>query len=165
MPLQVLGVQVCLVAMRTRILAIRILLRDHALGGLRTALRRRVRPSWSTGQNATTSLRSNDMCGSLLILHKRRLLAELAHLACICKTRQAIDATGRHGAEVWKVHRSASRREGSRCRGWVHHALRHAAIWIVRKGRGQHGARSGCVGGRDVLRVAVLTICGRVRRG
>lgn len=79
-----LGVQIRLVAMRTRVLAVSILSRNHALRNLATALSGRIWPSWSTRQDTTSALRSHHVCRRLLILHKRWLLADLAHLSSAC---------------------------------------------------------------------------------
>lgn len=73
-----LGVQVGLVTVRTRILAIRVLLWYHAFGTGRT-LRRRSWPTGRTRQDTAPSLRAHNVRGCLLVLHEGGLLT---HRAC-----------------------------------------------------------------------------------
>lgn len=100
MTLQVLRVQICLVTVRAGILAIGVLLRDHALRGGATTLWGRIRSSWRTRENSAASLRAHDVGGLLFVLHEGGSLSHLAHLlACLGETRQAAAST--HHAPRW----------------------------------------------------------------
>lgn len=68
--LQVLRVQIRLVTMWARILAIGILLRYHALRCGAGTLSWRVWPTWRARQYSTSSLRAHDVSRLLLILHE-----------------------------------------------------------------------------------------------
>jgi hypothetical protein len=70
MALEMLRVQIGLVAVRARVFSIGVLLRNHVLGGLATTRHRRVRATRRAGKNTTTALRTNNVCRSLLVLHE-----------------------------------------------------------------------------------------------
>ena len=122
-----LRVQVRLVAMRTWILAICVLLRYHTLGARGSPLRRWVRPTRRTWQDATPALRSNHMCRRLLVLHERRLLSELTGTRHARQAAHgAADTAGRHWPKTREGARRCLRWHCRRARGWIHCRLRHS---------------------------------------
>lgn len=86
MSLEMFRVQVRLVTVWARILPICIFLRNHALCGLATTLRRWVGSTRRTWQDTPSALRPNDMCRLLFALHERGLLSHLTKLAGASKT-------------------------------------------------------------------------------
>lgn len=94
MTLEMLRVQVGLVAVRARVFSIGVLLRYHVLGGLTTTRDRRVRATRRAGKDTTTALRTNHMCRSLLVLHELRLLTQVRESRKA--THRATDASRRH---------------------------------------------------------------------
>lgn len=126
-----LGVQVRLVAVRTRILSVRVLLRYHALGARTASLCWWVGASRRAGQDTAPSLRANDVRGSLLILQERGLLTKrVASQARQAIQAAAVHAPGRHGTQAWKATCSTGRRHRRRGGGWVHGSRAHAVRMI-----------------------------------
>lgn len=73
MTLEVLGVEVSLLAVRARELAILILLGNNSSFGAACSDGHRLGPTWCTWQDASPSLRPDDMCGLILLLERRLL--------------------------------------------------------------------------------------------
>ena len=96
MTLKMLSVQVRLVAVRTRVFSVGIFLRNHVLASLSAARNRRVRPAGRARKDTTSTLRTDHVCRSLLILHERCLLTHVR----VTETREAshgtTDTSGRH---------------------------------------------------------------------
>lgn len=68
--LQVLCVQIRLVAMWARVLAIGVFLRNHTLRSGAGTLSWRIRPAWCAREYSTSSLRAYHVSRLLLILHE-----------------------------------------------------------------------------------------------
>jgi len=129
--LQMLSVQIRLVAMRTRVLSICVLLRYHALGACTASLCWRVRASRGAGQDTAPSLRTNNMRGSLLILQERGLLTKrVASQAGQTIQAATVHTPGRHGTKAWKATSSTGRRHG-RCGGGRVHRSRAHAVRVI----------------------------------
>lgn len=162
-----LGVKVRLIAVRARILAIRVLLRYQVLRTGPATLRGRVRPARCAWEDAASALGANHVRRLLFVLHERRLLSNSRTRQTGQATDGARDATWGHRPEAGQAGRGAHGRHRG-CRGRrVHHRLRHG-VGGVEIGRGQHGTlwvcgREAGVGVGCVLRHGRRD--GRVRGG
>jgi hypothetical protein len=154
-----------LVAMWTREFAIGILLWNQALGSLGASLHGRVRPSWSTRQNAASSLRADHMSRDLLALHKGRLLTDNTKLVGTRQYRQAMRSN--------TIHASCGHWTQSRQRGRRTHCRRRLCIWCsavhgrLRRGkcigwkcRWKHGAWT-TIDRRDMLGEEICAVAGQ----
>jgi hypothetical protein len=138
MTLQMFRVEVCLVAVWTRELPVRVFCGNHALCYLPIALNGWVWSSRRAGENTTPALRTDHVCWSLLILHKRCLLSNLTHLSSRGKTWQTIgnsSSTRRHWADRWETDGRVDRWHRSCGRRRVHHRLRQMSVWVRGVGR------------------------------
>lgn len=137
MALQVLRVQIRLGAVRAREFSVSVLLGDLALGLSRTSSRRRG-PARGAGQNASASLRADNMSRLLAVGHHRSLRHQRALAIRRVHARLGHDSTGRHGAEDrWGPATSGSGGGSNRLRvrgrggGLRHHARRGTGIRLL----------------------------------
>jgi len=101
MPLQVLGVQICFIAVWTRKFSICVLGWYHGFGrGSRTRCRR-CSTTRCTRQNSPSSLRPYDMCGFLLLA---RQILRLSHTIWTSKVGKGrVEVVLRCRTKVWKT--------------------------------------------------------------
>jgi hypothetical protein len=97
MTLKMLCMQVGLVTVRTRVFSIGILLRNHVFTGLSAARHRRVGSTGRAREDTTSTLRTNHVCRSLLILHERCLLTHVR----VAKTWKASHGTADTSRRHW----------------------------------------------------------------